>query len=111
MTALAGVPLDIAAGELPATVRPSGSGKSTLLHLTGTLDRPTGSLLGFVSSTSTSPTGSTTGDPPARHRNRLYELLAICPAANTKVNFGTAAVRPSRFHPSTPTDPGRVAGS
>jgi putative ABC transport system ATP-binding protein len=42
VTALGGVDLEVARGEMLVVMGPSGSGKSTLLNLIGGLDRPTG---------------------------------------------------------------------
>lgn len=66
LTVLAGVNLDLVAGDNAAIVGPSGSGKSTLLHILGGLDHPSG---GTVRLADQDPFAGTERER-ARFRNR-----------------------------------------
>jgi putative ABC transport system ATP-binding protein len=68
VTALDGVSLAVAPGELVAVMGPSGAGKSTLLHLAGGLDRPTS---GTIRVTGTELGGLGRGGLAALRRRRV----------------------------------------
>ena len=69
--ALAGVSMEVHAGELVAVMGPSGSGKSTLLNLAGGLDAPTSGQV-FIEGDAI---GSLKGDALARLRRRRVPFV------------------------------------
>ena len=74
--ALAGVSLEIAAGEFVAILGTSGSGKSTLLNLFGGLDRPTAGEIRFEGN-NLAPLS-----PPALARHRLRQVGMVFQSFN-----------------------------
>jgi lipoprotein-releasing system ATP-binding protein len=71
LTVLAGVRLELAAGEMVAVIGPSGSGKSTLLHLLAALDTPTSGTVYFDGL----PLHSFSDDLLAEYRNRRVGFI------------------------------------
>ena len=103
VVALAGVSLEIRAGEKLAIMGPSGSGKTTLLSILGCLDRPTsGSHL-----VDGRPVGGLDDDALSRLRNReigfvfqafhLIPQLTVAENVETPLQYGGAD--PAQWRP------------
>jgi putative ABC transport system ATP-binding protein len=88
--ALAGVSLDIAAGEFVAIVGPRGSGKSTLLHLVGGLDQPTAGEI-VIGGT---PISGMTDDEITIFRRRkigfVFQFFGLLPALTRRRTWPSA---------------------
>ena len=100
--ALAGVSLQVQAGELVAVMGPSGSGKSTLLNLAGGLDAPTTGQVVIEGQS----IGSLKGDALARLRRRrvgfVFQDFNLIPsltaAENVALPLELDGTRVSRAH-------------
>ena len=102
--ALAGVSMEVNAGELVAVMGPSGSGKSTLLYLAGGLDAPTSGQV-FIEGESI---GTLKGDALARLRRRrvgfIFQDFNLIPSLTAIENVALPLeldgqrVRPARRH-------------
>ena len=102
--ALAGVSMEVNAGELVAVMGPSGSGKSTLLNLAGGLDAPTSGQV-FIEGESI---GTLKGDALARLRRRrvgfIFQDFNLIPSLTAIENVALPLeldgqrVRPARSH-------------
>ena len=102
--ALAGVSMEVNAGELVAVMGPSGSGKSTLLNLAGGLDAPTSGQV-FIEGESI---GTLKGDALAGLRRRrvgfIFQDFNLIPSLTAIENVALPLeldgqrVRPARRH-------------
>jgi ABC-type lipoprotein export system ATPase subunit len=92
VTALAGVSLEVAAGEMVALVGPSGCGKSTLLNLVGCVDLPTSGQV-FVDGRSTSDLDDDALTVLRRDRvGTIFQFFNLLPALTIFDNIGLPLV-------------------
>jgi ABC-type lipoprotein export system ATPase subunit len=86
VVALAGVTLEVDAGEFVAVVGPSGSGKSTLLHLAGGLDQPDG---GCVRVNGRDLAGASVGERAGLRRREIgfvFQFFHLLPTLSVAEN-------------------------
>lgn len=87
VVALAGVDLDIRAGEFTAVMGPSGSGKSTLMHCLAGLDSPTS---GLVAIGSRNVTGLSDADLTLLRRREIgfiFQAFNLIPTLTAQENI------------------------
>ena len=77
--ALAGIDLEINAGEFTAVAGPSGSGKSTLLNVASGLDRPTAGRVFVAGGEITSASGSRLSELRLRHIGFVFQAYNLIP--------------------------------
>ena len=77
--ALAGIDLEIGAGEFTAVAGPSGSGKSTLLNIVSGLDRPTAGRVFVAGEEITAASGSRLSELRLRQIGFVYQAYNLIP--------------------------------
>ncbi|MBN1520530.1 MAG: ABC transporter ATP-binding protein [Spirochaetales bacterium] len=84
--ALAGIDLDIEAGEFLAVVGPSGSGKTTLLNIVGCLDSPSAGVVLYNGT----PLGSMKEDQLSEYRKKhisfIFQSYNLIPVLTVREN-------------------------
>jgi putative ABC transport system ATP-binding protein len=83
---LAGINLDVAAGEFLALMGPSGSGKTTLLNLIGGLDQPTRGTIEVAGSRIDAMGGTALGRWRADNVGFVFQMYNLLPVLTAERN-------------------------
>lgn len=103
--ALAGIDLNIDAGEFVAVTGASGSGKSTLLNILGCLDRPDSGCYLIEGKDVAGLDDEATSDIRNRHIGFVFQSFHLLPRLSVLENV----LLPLRFHSNPPADTHRRA--
>ena len=103
VTALAGVDLEVAEGEVLVILGPSGSGKSTLLHMLGGIDVPSSGSVRFRDEELTTLTPAELTRFRRRHVGFVFQFYNLVPSLTALENVSMA----TEIAPN-PRDPGAM---